>query len=105
MESSMTKTKKTKRRRFSAEFKAEVIRLVLDGGHSIPNVCRDHELGESTVYQWVKQARIDRGQGDPGALTSAEKAELTQLRKEVRELKRERDFFERATVYFAREKR
>lgn len=105
MGSTMGKTKNEKRRRFSAEFKAEIIRLVLDGGHSVPDVCRDHELGESSVYRWVKQARVDRGQGAPGALTSAEKSELAQLRKEVRELKRERDFFEKATAYFAREKR
>ena len=90
---------------FTKEFKAEIVRLVLDGGHSVPAVCRDHDLGESSVYLWVRQAQTDRGKGPIGALTSTEKAELAKLRREVRELRRERDFFERATVYFAREKR
>lgn len=96
---------KRTRRRFTREFKAEIVRLVLDGGHSVPAVCRDHDLGETSVYQWVKQARVDRGQGPHGALTTDERAELARLRRENRELKRERDFFEQATAYFAKGKR
>jgi transposase len=103
-ESEMAKRKKT-RRKFSAEFKAEVVKLVLDGGHSVPDVCREHELHESSIYLWVKQAQVDRGKGPAGALTTPEKAELAQLRRENRELRRERDFFEQATAYFAKGKR
>ncbi len=100
----MAKKRKT-RRKFTKEFKAEVVKLVLDGGRSVPDVCREQGLGESSVYLWVKQAQVDRGKGPAGALTTAEKAELTQLRRENRELRRERDFFEQATAYFAKGKR
>ncbi|MFT5431145.1 MAG: transposase [Myxococcota bacterium] len=96
---------KRQRRRFTKEFKAEVVRLVLDGGDSVPAVCRDQDLGETSVYLWVNQARVDRGQGARGALTSDEKAEIVRLRREVRELKRDRDFFEQATAYFAKGQR
>jgi len=91
-----------KRRKFTKEFKAEVVKLVLDGGRTVPDVCRQHDLSESSVYLWVKQAQVDRGQGPAGALTTEEKAELSQLRRECRELRRERDFLERATAYFAK---
>jgi transposase len=94
-----------KRRRFTKEFKAEVVKLVLHGGRGVPEVCREHGLGETSVYNWVKQARIDNGQGAAGALTSEEKGELSQLRKENRELRRERDFLTQATAFFARAKR
>jgi transposase len=57
------------------------------------------------VYQWVKQAQVDRGKGATDKLTTGDKAELSQLRREVRELRRERDFFEQATAYFAKGKR
>ncbi len=97
--------KRKPRRKFTKEFKAEVVKLVLDGGRNVPDVCREQELSESSVYLWVKQAQVDRGQGGPGALTTAEKAELSQLRRENRELRRERDFFEQATAYFAKGKR
>lgn len=94
-----------KRRQFTQEFKAEIVKLVLDGGRSVPDVCRQHDLGETSVYNWVKQAQVDRGAGPTGALTTAEKEELSQLRRENRELRRERDFLEQATAYFAKRKR
>ena len=100
----MAKQKKT-RRKFSKEFRAEVVKLVLDGGRSVPDVCREHELGESSVYTWVKQAQVDRGDGPAGALTTAEKAEVAELRRENRKLRRQCDFFEQATAYFAKAKR
>ena len=56
-----------KRRRFTKEFKAEVVKLIVNGGRSVPEVCREHDLGETSVYHWLKQARIDNGQGPAGA--------------------------------------
>ncbi len=93
-----------KRRRFSAEFKSEVIQLVLNGRKTVPEVCKEHDLHDSSVYNWVRQAKIDGGQGPAGALTTAEKEELTALRRENRELKRERDFLKSAAAYFAKAK-
>ena len=63
-------------------------------------------LPNSTLVKWVRQARIDRGNlgaTDQGHLTSDERAELNRLRKENRELKREKDFFKLAAAHFARE--
>ena len=94
-----------KRRRFTKEFKAEIVKLVLNGGRSIPEVCSEYGLGETSVYNWVKQARVDNGYGPAGALTTEEKEELGRLRKENRELRRERDFLTQATAFFARAKR
>jgi transposase len=78
---------------------------VLDGGRTVPDVSKQHNLSESSVYHWIKQAQVDRGEGRAGALTTVEKEELSQLRREVRELRRERDFLEQATAYFAKAKR
>lgn len=94
-----------KRKRFTKEFKAEIVKLVLHGGRSVPEVCREHGIGETSVYYWLKQARIDNGQGPAGALTTEEREELSHLRKECRELRRERDFLTQATAFFARAKR
>jgi transposase len=92
---------KKQRRKFSNEFKAEVVQLVLSGAKSVPDVCRAHGLYDSCVYEWVRQAKIDGGDGPAGALTSEEKAELRALRRECRELRRERDFLKDAATYFA----
>ncbi len=94
-----------KRRLFKPEFKEEIVKLVLEGRRSVVDVSREHDLVEASVYAWVRQAKVDAGKGRPDELTSAEKAELSELRKENRELKRERDFLAQAAAYFAETKR
>jgi transposase len=73
---------KRRRRAFTREFKSETVRLVLENGRSIPEVARDPDLTESALRLWVHQARVDRGQGKPGELTTAEREELHRLRRE-----------------------
>lgn len=94
-----------KRRQFKPEFKAEIVRLVLEGGQAVPQVCAEHELNPATVYGWVRQAKVDLGQGPEGAWTTEEREELSRLRKELKEVKRERDFLQSAAAYFAKVKK
>ena len=91
------------RRAFTAEFKAEVVGLVRQPGNTAASVARDLDMTETAVRAVVKQADVDAGNSD--GLTSAERAELTQLRREVRVLREERDILKRATAFFARETR
>ena len=93
---------KRKRRRFTAEQKADAIRLALDVG-SVAQVARDLDLTESSLRNWVKQAEIDEGKGPEGALTTEEKEEVRRLRRENRTLRMERDFLKKAAVFFAKE--
>ncbi|MDA0375442.1 MAG: transposase, partial [Planctomycetota bacterium] len=89
--------KQRPRRKFTAEQKAEAVRLVRETG-SISQVARDLDLTVSALRSWVKQAEIDDGQGSAGELTSAEKDELRRLRRENRVLQQERDFLKKAAV-------
>ena len=82
---------KRARRKFTAEYKAEVVRLVRDGGKSIGQVSRELDLTESAVRHWVSQSAIDAVGGGTGALTTAERAELVALRREARTLRMERE--------------
>ena len=90
------------RRKFTAEQKANAVRLVRETG-SLCQVARDLDLTESALRQWVKQAEIDAGRGADGDLTTEEKAELRELRRENRTLRQERDFLKKAAAFFARE--
>ena len=94
---------KRSRRSFTEEFKAGAVRLVLDEGKSVGAAARDLDLTESSLRNWVEQARADRGKGKPGILTSSEREELGRLRKEVRELRMERDVRKKATAFFAKD--
>jgi len=98
----MGRTKRP-RRSFTKTFKAEVVELVRQPGNSAASVARDLDLTETAVRAWVKQADIDEGHRD--GLTSAEREELVQLRRENRVLREERDILKRATAFFARETR
>jgi transposase len=95
----------TKRRTFSREFKAEAVKLAKDTGKGVAAVAKDLGLSESSLYLWAKQHEIDAGQGSAGALTTAEKQELTQLRRENRELRMEREFLKKAAAFFASQKK
>jgi transposase len=55
------------------------------------------------LYQWVQQAAIESGGGPTGALSKAERDELTLLRRECRQLRMEREILKKATAFFARE--
>jgi transposase-like protein len=94
---------KRKRRAFSPEYKAEVVELIRKSGKSVGAVARELDLTETAVRRWVQQAEIDAGGGPMGALTSAEREELAQLRKRVKTLEMEREILKKATAFFAKE--
>jgi transposase len=95
-----SKSRRT-RRQFDDDFKAQAVRLVLDEGKSIAATARDLDLTESALRQWVERARADRTQGRTG-LTTLEREELARLRKEVRELRTEREILKKAAAFFAK---
>jgi transposase len=91
------------RQKFTDEFKAGAVRLVLDEGKTVGAVARDLDLAESALRLWVERARADRGDGKPGVLTTAEREELTRLRRENRQLRLEREILKNAAAFFAKE--
>ena len=97
------KAKRT-RRSFTEEYKASAVRLVLDEGQTVAAAARDLGLTESSLRNWVEQARADRTQGKTG-LTTAEREELAHLRKENRILLEEREILKKATAFFAKQNR
>jgi transposase len=103
--STMSETRrKRSRRSFTDEFKAGAIRLVLEDGKTVGAAARDLDLTESSLRNWVEQARADRSKGKTG-LTSAEREELTRLRKELRVVQEEREILKKATAFFAKQSR
>jgi transposase len=89
------------RRYFSREFKAETVELIRSSGRSVPDICRDLDLTETTVRNWVRQARIDAGEVE--GLTTDERDELRRLRAENRTLRMERDLMKKAAAFFAKD--
>jgi transposase-like protein len=91
------------RRQFSDEYKAEVVALVRSSGKSVGAISRDLDLTETAVRDWVKRADVDGGKRN--GLTTAERDELSRLRRQVRVLEEERSILKKAATFFAKETR
>lgn len=96
-------TEKTRRRRFSAEFKQDAVRLVLDQGLPVARAARDLDVAESALGRWVAKARQDGPEVLSGADLTSEQQELQRLRRENQVLKQERDLLKKAAAFFAKE--
>jgi transposase len=92
-----------KRRSFSKEFKAETVALIRTSDKSVGQIAGDLGINETVVRRWVDQADVDAGKGRPDQATSEEKQELARLRREVRELRMEREILKKAAAFFAKE--
>jgi transposase-like protein len=94
---------KRKRRKFTDEFKAEAVRLVGESKKSGGQIARALDLTESALRRWVEQGASAEGRGAFGALTRAEREELVRLRREIKQLRMEREISKKATAFFAKE--
>ncbi len=91
------------RRKFSKKQRAESVRLFRKSGESYGTIAQDLGIGETSLHNWVRQADIDEGKGQPGTLSSSEHEELRQLHRENKRLRMEHDILKKATAFFARE--
>lgn len=92
-----------KRRKFTAAFKADAVRLCGPGGRTIAQVAADLDLTETALRDWVKRSEADASTRPADTLTSAEREELQQLRRDNKRLVMERDILKKAAAFFAKE--
>lgn len=86
---------------YPPEFRQHIIDLAREG-RTIASLAREFEPSEQSIRNWIKQADLDAGLRSDG-LTSDEQDELRRLRKEVRDLRLEREILAKATAWFAKE--
>jgi len=101
------KVVRRERRAFSAEFKAEAVRLVGERraeGASWTQIGRELDVRPEQLRAWVRLQRDAHGPGTPLSGETAEQ-ELRRLRREVATLKQEQAFAKKVAVYFAKESR
>lgn len=91
----------SKSTRYAPEFKQQMVALA-HSGRSPASLAKEFGPSAWTIALWIKQAARDAGKGD-GGLTSAEREELTRLRRENRRLKEEREILSKAAAWFATE--
>jgi len=94
------------RRRFSAEFKADTVRLVLEHGYSAQAAADAVGASHTSVCGWVRAAKRARDRDDTPITVEVDSASaeaLRQLRREVEQLRLENAILKKATAYFAKD--
>jgi transposase len=89
------------RRQFTAEFKRDAVDLVRTTGRPIAEIARELGIYDSTLGNWVRRDRIDRGEQD--GLSSDEQARLRALERENAKLRMERDLLKRTVAFWVKE--
>ncbi len=95
------KPAKRPRRKFSDEFKRDAVEIVNSSDKSIAQVARELGIYDSTLGSWVKQDEIDRGVRD--GVSTSDREEVTELRRENARLRMERELLKRAVAFWVRE--
>lgn len=93
---------KRERRSFSEEFKREAVSLATQSSGSISDVARQLGIASSSLTRWVRQAKAHGTKAFPGPGVARDE-ELMRLRRELAQVKKERDFLRDAAAYFARD--
>lgn len=95
------------RREFSAEFKADAVRMVTQLGKSRAQVASELELNESTLGRWVARelGTVGTGRGSARRTPDPESTDPHEMQREIARLREENEFLKKAAAFFAREQR
>jgi transposase len=91
-----------KYKRYSPEFKREALKRSSEDGVTDKTVCAELGISPRQLSRWRDELRLHGGDAFPGQGHSRDE-ELTELKRELAKVKRERDFLKDAAVFFAKE--
>lgn len=90
-----------KRTQYTAEFKSEAVKQVVDKGHSVVDVAKRLGIGEGLLYGWVRKSA--QSQQPLGGDIKCLQDEVSKLKAELRRTTEERDILKKAAAYFAKQ--
>ena len=88
-------------KKYSGEFKRDVLALVAEGGRGVAQLERDLDITPGLIYKWQQRYRVKAEAFQPSE-ERAEQAELRRLRRELEIVKQERDILKKAIQVFSR---
>ena len=92
------------RKKYSAEFKEQAVRRVIDGPRPIVDVARELGMHAGSLANWVHRHR-DEHPVEDRPLSQSERSRLADLERENRELRMKAEFLGKAAAFFAQEYR
>ena len=88
--------------KYSPEFRERAVRLARESDRAVSAVAHDLGVHPDSLRTWMRQDEANNGTRND-RLTSAEREELSALRREIRDLRRSNEILKAASVFFARE--
>jgi transposase len=93
----------TRRRRYDKQFKLDALRMIEESDRSVASIARDLGMHPNVLYKWRQQLLDDPDDAFPGkGKLKPQEEELRRLRREVENLKEERDILKKALAVFSR---
>jgi len=89
-------------RRIDAEFKREVVRMVLDQGMSVQETCAAMGIGATAIRRWIKLYRAGDALPVPEPAQTPEQIRIKALEAELRQMREDNDILKKASAFFAR---
>ena len=90
------------KRSYTAEFRDSAVNLVISSDKSTASIAKELGINATKLYSWVNKAK-DADRNESGSNNAQMFDELKRLKKELAEVKEQRDILKKATAYFARE--
>ncbi len=95
-------TKKKRYKRYSPEFKREALKRAAEEGATDVRVCEELGISTRQLHRWRDELRLLGNDAFPGSGRSRDE-EMTKLKRELAQVKKERDFLKEAAAYFAKQ--
>ncbi len=89
-------------RQFDQEFKRNAVSMVLEKGIPVKKVAHDLDIHPNLLHQWRRQFEMEGGGAFTGKGLKPEDAEIRRLRKELEDVKEERDILKKALGVFSK---
>lgn len=94
------KIQKRSRRKYDADFRKEVIKMV-ESGRKVPDIAQSLGIGTNLIYQWLKRSRANANSSENSSAVSFD-AEKAAMYKKIKDLEMERDILKKALGIFSR---
>ena len=95
------KKRRTRRKKFSEEFKRDAVELVRSTGRPIAHVAEELGIYDSTLGNWVRKAKVDDGERE--GTTSEDAERIAELEAQLAEARMERDLLKRTVAFWVKE--
>ena len=90
--------------KYTQEFKDSTIQLILNSDKSVLQISKDLGVSDKTLYAWMKAYRLEHGTFSPNSTVKESlQEENRRLKRELAQVKKEREILKKAAAYFAKE--